>query len=82
MVEETWPKSLYSGISSFFVTRLEGVSMYPTMHSGINTEYSNARKNFLREEKWFHRYVPLYTTEFNMTWLYGWAMNWKQNDDN
>lgn len=77
IIEETWLNSLYNGNSNFSVTRLEGVSMYPNMHNGMIRVYSNARKNLLREEKWFQRCVPLYTTEFSMTWLYGWAINLK-----
>ena len=41
--EEAWLISLNSGISSFFVKRLIGVNIYPSMHSGITMMYNMTR---------------------------------------
>ena len=67
--EEAWLISLNSGVSSFFVRRLAGVSMYPTMHSGMTIVYNMTRASLVGKESWRHPDVPLYTTEFNITWL-------------
>ena len=75
--EETWLINLNSGISSFFVTRLVGVSMYPSMHSGITRVYVIIRTSLMGIASWCHSDIPLYTAEFSITWLYGWAINWK-----
>ena len=67
--EEAWLISLSSGISSFFVIRLVGVSIYPSMHSGIKMVYNMTRTSLMGKDSWCHPNVPLYTTEFNITWL-------------
>ena len=67
--EETWLISLNSGISNFFVTRLVGVSMYPSMHSGITRVYNIIRTSLVGNDSCCQPDVPLYTTEFSITWL-------------
>ena len=65
--EEAWLISFNSGISSFFVKRLVGVSMYPSMHSGIKMVYNMTRTSLMGKDSGCHPDVPLYTTEFSIT---------------
>ena len=67
--EEAWLISLNSGISSFFVKRLIGVSIYPSIHSGMKMLNNMTRASLVGKDSWFQPDVPLYTTEFNITWL-------------
>jgi len=48
--EEAWLISLNSGISSFFVKRLDGVSIYPNMHSGITMVYNMTRTSLMGKD--------------------------------
>ena len=48
--EEAWLISLKSGISSFFVKRLDGISMYPRMQSGITVAYNMTRATLMGKD--------------------------------